>query len=237
MSVSRGTKGATKAQKPVAKAAAATPAPTTAAARQAALEADVAALKRSITGLKGQGTKDRAEVARLAGIIDAQNVVLAEHRRKITTLEDSMKKVLDALWGKPPAPPPAAPPPATPKPPPAAPPPAPNPPAPPPPANPPPPMRQRTREEVRAIVLDEFAKRTTFIPGGGDIEDPTKAIQLWTSNVIENMGGLTDPEAEVRARLGPLIQADVDANPSWPRVEPRPDDAVRLLGSVVLPGK
>lgn len=86
--------------------------------------------------------------------------------------------------------------------------------------------------EVRDIVLSEFAKRTTFIPGGGDIEDPNKAIGLWTTLALEQLNGATAPEATLRAALGKLIQRDVNDHPQWPRV---PQSVVTLSGTGVMP--
>lgn len=200
-----------KATKAPAKATA--PAPTTQAARIAALEASLVATKRTLVAVKGQATKDRGALTAAREVIDAQSIVMADQRRKHNALEGDVQKIKDLVWGKkPPAPTPPAPPPATPVPP--TPPPTPTPPAHVPAPKPPSPIR--TRADVIRIIVEEFGKQTPFLPGEGDVTDPNKAIGQWATLWINDKDALYLPEEILRTLLAVQVDADIRKY-SWER--------------------
>jgi hypothetical protein len=73
----------------------------------------------------------------------------------------------------------------------------------------------RTRDDVTRIIVEEFAKQTSYLPGDGDITDPNKAIQLWTSNFVDNHSALTAPESELRKKIADMVAIDV-IKYQWP---------------------
>lgn len=86
----------------------------------------------------------------------------------------------------------------------------------------------RDRDAVTRLVLSEFAKQTSFIPGGGDIVSPDKAIQLWTTGAIEQYDALNAPEDAVRAALAQAIRVDVQKY-GWDKSHPPKGDLVSFV--------
>jgi hypothetical protein len=120
----------------------------------------------------------------------------------------------------------------------------------------------RSREQVTAILLEEFAKQTSFVPGGAngsatpeETRDPARAIQIWTTNLM-SLGADTMDEGVLRSMLKNMIAKDVKEyqwatsyppkNPqggaaNLPPPAPAPDSLHKLVvtvtGSADLPNK
>lgn len=131
-----------------------------------------------------------AAVEALSIKVNAQSEVLADMSARLRALEKVPPVPAPAPPAPGPAPGPAPEPPATPS--------------------------TRSRAEVQRILLEEFAKQTSFLPGGAngsatpaEVNDPKRAIQMWVSDLIDNYSAATLPDAELRALLVTRIAAEV----------------------------
>ena len=190
----------------------------------------------------------RGAIAKQDKVIKAQNTVLADHRKRFDAVEGEMRKIRDSIWKKPrprptkpaPAPAPVPEPPPPPPPPPPAPTPAPAPtpvPAPVPPApvpSPPapPPAAVRTRAEVERILLEEWRKVTTFVPGGSDPFAKDKAMGMHVDDMILNQSALTIAENDLRILAARRVEGEMSKFPQWPRVG---SSHVIVSGTVRMP--
>jgi outer membrane biosynthesis protein TonB len=96
----------------------------------------------------------------------------------------------------------------------------------------------RSREQVTDILLEEFSKQTSFVPGGAngsateeEIQDPSRAMQLWTTNLME-LGAASMDETVLRSMLKNMIAKDV-AQYKWNETYPPSATALKRTGITI----
>lgn len=101
------------------------------------------------------------------------------------------------------------------------------------------PSTSRTRNQVTRIILEEFAKQTSFVPGGAngtataaEIVDPARAVQLWTNNLI-GLNALEIPETNLRAMVGAMFAVDVKRY-GWEQSHPPTPGGANLPNSLFV---